>query len=101
MASSVGWDATLPARLDELRAHGVVVIPNVLTPSEALRVRAALQGAAIESERRGVPTFIPVLDPNDANVRVFNLLDLDGLFRDLIMHPLALALARGLLGDNI
>ncbi len=94
-------NAALPAHLNALQTCGIVVVPNVLTASEALSVRAALIEAAAESERRGVQTFMPVLDPNDANVRVFNLLDLNAQFRDLIMHPLALALVRGLLGDDI
>jgi ectoine hydroxylase-related dioxygenase (phytanoyl-CoA dioxygenase family) len=87
--------------MDELRARGVAIVPDVLTASEATHVRAALVEASAESERRGIPTFIPALDPNDANIRVFNLLDLHAVFRDLIMHPLALALARGLLGQDV
>jgi ectoine hydroxylase-related dioxygenase (phytanoyl-CoA dioxygenase family) len=43
---------------------------------------------------------MPVLDPNAANVRVFNLLDLHELFRELILHPVATALVRGLLGEH-
>lgn len=43
---------------------------------------------------------MPFLDPNAANVRVFDLLDIDPLFRDLIRHPLALDLVRALLGPE-
>ena len=63
-------------------------------------VRASLIAAAQESRRRGVDTFMPVLDPNDRNVRVFNLLDLDPVFVELIQHPRAIALVRELLGDG-
>jgi ectoine hydroxylase-related dioxygenase (phytanoyl-CoA dioxygenase family) len=35
-----------------------------------------------------------------AESRVFNLLDLHAVFRELILHPLALALVRGLLGEH-
>jgi hypothetical protein len=84
------------AHLHDIRSSGITIVPDVLTEHEALRAREALLGAAAQSERRGLPTFMPVLDPNDANVRAFNLLDMNSSFHDLIMHPLALALARGL-----
>jgi fumagillin biosynthesis dioxygenase len=93
--------AVVARALAEIEARGVAVIPSVLTGEEALRVRAALLEAAAESERRGVATFMPVLDPNAANVRVFNLLDIHPVFRELIVHPLALALVRGVLGEHI
>lgn len=90
----------VPHALAALREHGVAVVPGVLSPAEAARARAALLDAAAESERRGVATFMPVLDPNAANVRVFNLLDLHEIFRELILHPVATALVRGLLGEH-
>lgn len=76
------------------------MVPDVITPDQCGDVRGRLLAAAEESERRGAPTFIPTLDPNDANVRIFNLLDLDGVFRELIKHPTALSLVRTLLGDG-
>jgi ectoine hydroxylase-related dioxygenase (phytanoyl-CoA dioxygenase family) len=83
-----------------LRADGVAVIEGVLTRDEALHARAALLEAAAESERRGVATFMPALDPNAANIRVFNLLDLHAIFRELILHPVATAMVRALLGEH-
>jgi len=93
--------ATVESGLAALLADGVAVLPGVLAADEVTEVRRALLAAAAESERRGVPTFKPVLDPNSANVRVFNLLDIDAVFRKLIMHPVALRLVRGLLGPHI
>ncbi len=90
----------LAPALADLRADGVAVVPGVLTRAEAADVRARLVAAAAESERRGVATFMPELDPNAANVRVFNLLDLDAVFRELILHPVATALVRALLGEH-
>ena len=87
--------------LAELRSHGVAVIQHVLAADAALAVRAALLEAAAESERRGAATFMPALDPNASNIRVFNLLDMHPVFRELIVHPLALALMRGMLGEHI
>ncbi len=93
-----GPDTMRAARhLDE---HGFAVLEGVLEPARCAEVRDHLVGAVAESERRGLPTFVPGLDPNDANVRVFNLLDLDAVFRELIVHPIALALVHGLLGEH-
>ncbi len=90
----------LEAAQAELDARGVCVLEGVLSPAEALDVRQHLVDAAAESERRGSATFMPQLDPNASNVRVFNLLDLHACFRELIVDPAGLALVRGLLGPN-
>lgn len=90
----------LPRACEELRERGVAVVEGVLSRDEARAARAALLEAAAESERRGVATFMPALDPNAANVRVFNLLDMHPIFRALILHPVATALVRALLGEH-
>lgn len=91
-----GWDAE-KAHLDE---HGYCIVPGVLAPAAVAELRGRLWRATEESERRGAPTRNVGLDPNEHNVRVFNLLDLDRAFRDLIQHPLALALVRHVLGER-
>ncbi|MFV0258646.1 MAG: phytanoyl-CoA dioxygenase family protein [Acidimicrobiales bacterium] len=83
-----------------LAADGCAVIPDVLSRTEVDDVVTRLWAASEESERRGMPTRIEQLDPNDRNVRVFNLLDLDPVFVDLIDHPVAETVAAGLLGDD-
>lgn len=83
-----------------LEQHGYCVIEDVLEPSQTADVRHRLAEAADENERRGVPTYIEGLDPNPANVRVFNLLDLDPVFVELISHPLALEIAQHVLDDD-
>lgn len=84
----------------QLREDGWCVVPDVLDPAAARGALDRLWAAAEESRRRGVPTFMPVLDPNAGNVRVFYLLELDPLFRELIQHPAALELVRSLLGPE-
>jgi fumagillin biosynthesis dioxygenase len=79
---------------------GFCVVDGVLDAAAVRDVRRRLVAAAEESRRRGIDTFMPVLDPNDRNVRVFNLLDLDPVFVELIQHPRAIALVRELLGDG-
>jgi ectoine hydroxylase-related dioxygenase (phytanoyl-CoA dioxygenase family) len=89
-------------KADEINARlsedGFAVIPDALSRVAAEDVRARLWRAAEESERRGVPTRNIGIDPNNANLRVFNLIDLDPVFRDLIAHPHAIEIVTGLLG---
>jgi ectoine hydroxylase-related dioxygenase (phytanoyl-CoA dioxygenase family) len=92
-------DALASAR-SQLQDEGWCVLPDVLDPAGARQALARLWAAADESERRGMPTFMPVLDPNASNVRVFYLLELDAVFRALIQHPIAVALVESLLGEG-
>ena len=90
------------AHKQQLNDSGYCIIEGVLDQAEVAEVRARLVKAAAESERRGIPTYIKGLDPDDRNVRVFNLLDLDPIFIELISHSLALEIADHLLsGDFI
>jgi len=82
----------------QLREDGWCVLPGVLDPGRTRDALDRLWAAATESEHRGVATYMPVLDPNASNVRVFNLLDMDPVFRALIRHPTALDMVRSLLG---
>jgi ectoine hydroxylase-related dioxygenase (phytanoyl-CoA dioxygenase family) len=84
----------------KLAEEGWLRVPSVLDPSGAARALDRLWAAAAESERRGAATFLPMLDPNRSNVRVFYLLELDPLFRDLIRHPVALDMVRAVLGPE-
>ena len=84
----------------QLRDEGWCVIPGVLDPDAAAEALARLWAAADESKRRGLPTFLPMLDPNVSNVRVFYLLELDPLFRELIQHPTAVAMVRAVIGPQ-
>lgn len=80
--------------------QGYCVIENILDASKTALVRRSLVEAAAESERRGMPTHIEGLDPNEKNIRVFNLLDMDTIFVDLISHPLAMDVASQLLDND-
>ncbi len=85
---------------EQLSESGYCVINDVLNLTKVATIRKRLTEAARESERRGIPTYIKGLDPDDRNVRVFNLLDLDPVFIELIRHPLALEIAAHLLDDD-
>jgi fumagillin biosynthesis dioxygenase len=84
----------------KLAEEGWLRVPGVLDRAGASLALGRLRAAAAESERRGAPTFLPMLDPNASNVRVFYLLELDSLFRDLIRHPTAVEMVRAVLGPD-
>lgn len=86
--------------LGRLAADGVAIVPGVLSRTESAHALERLWSASDLSESRGIPSHIPRLDPNEANVRVFNLIDLDPLFATLIAHPVAEAIVGGLLGAD-
>jgi len=92
--------ADLAAAKAQLAAEGWCVAPGVLGSAEAAQALERLWAAAGESERRGMPTFLPVLDPNASNVRVFYLMELDPIFRELIQHPAAIEMVRAVVGQE-
>lgn len=84
----------------QLAETGVCVVPGVLDSVATARIRTHLLRAADAFQRSGARTFMPELDPNDRNVRVFNLIELDEIFRDLILHPAALHWVRMVLDEH-
>jgi fumagillin biosynthesis dioxygenase len=92
--SDYGW-----AR-KHLQDEGWVVIPDILTPEEADHVNERLWKAKEAADNRGDLTYIPFLDPNASNVRVFYLMELDKVFRDLISHPVAVSMVKSVLGED-
>tara|TARA_R110002003_G_scaffold42_14_gene3178 strand:- start:25058 stop:25534 length:477 start_codon:yes stop_codon:yes gene_type:complete len=84
----------------QLREEGFCIIPDVLPSSKAKEALDRLWRAAKESRRRGNDTYLPHLDPNESNVRVFYLMELDEIFRDLISHPTAVSMVQSLLGED-
>ncbi len=90
--------APLEAAKLQLQTEGWCVIENAIGADETTLALSRLWAAADESRKQGINTFMPILDPNESNVRVFYLLERDALFRDLIQHPTALEMVRSLLG---
>ncbi|NJN53018.1 MAG: phytanoyl-CoA dioxygenase family protein [Gammaproteobacteria bacterium] len=83
-----------------LAQAGVCVVPGVIDADTIRDVRRRLLAAADAFRGSGASTFMPLLDPNDRNVRVFNLIELDETFRELILHAGALRYVRALLGEH-
>src|ERR1700760_3839041 len=85
---------------EHLSKEGWCVVPDVLDASRTKEILSRLWDAASKSETLGDPTYLPFLDPNSSNVRVFYLLALDSIFRDLIEHPTAIQMVKSLLGED-
>ena len=84
----------------QLQRDGWCVVEDVLDEEAVARARDALLQAAQGFEAAGGSTYMPELDPNASNVRVFNLIDLHAVFRELILHPAAVGLVDSLLGPE-
>jgi ectoine hydroxylase-related dioxygenase (phytanoyl-CoA dioxygenase family) len=98
--STTDNEAAIGDAVRHIDQHGYAVIPDVLDAAEAARVLERLWQAAEESERRGLATYAEGLDPNCSNVRVWNLIDLDPVFADLIAHPVADRIVSAVLGAD-
>lgn len=90
----------LAAARNALLQQGWAVLDGVLDEAACTITLDRLWAAAATYEAQGNSTFMPVLDPNAANVRVFDLLALDACFRDLILQPHAISLVEALLGPH-
>lgn len=91
----------IEARHKEFQDNGWTVIPNVLDGARTQEVLDKLWGAAKESERREQgSTFMPRLDPNESNVRVFYLMELHSIFLELISHPVSVDIVSRILGND-
>jgi hypothetical protein len=86
---------------DQLRDEGWCVIQDVLSPRAQSETRERLCAIVEANRRSGITATVPGVDPNENNIRVFNLLEADGLFRELIQHETALDLVRTVIGPDI
>lgn len=99
VGDSQGTTNDAPAQaLEELREHGMCLIPEVLRGDRLKRVREALYSAAEADRRDARITRGFALDTDDRNQRVWNLLGRDPVFAELAEHPLAMALVQDTLG---
>lgn len=96
----VALESDLPDAATRLAEDGWCVLPDVLSPEETSIARDRLWKAADAYRQMGGETHMPILDPNDSNVRIFYLLEIDQLFRDMIQHPLAIQMVRQVLGKH-
>lgn len=94
----------MPLDLDQtknhLKQHGWAIIPSVITDDLAEKALAGLWKAKEAADARGEPSHVPYLDPNASNVRVFNLMEGDTIFRDLVSHPVAVEMVKSVFGES-
>ena len=90
----------IQAAKTHLKDEGWCVLPNILSESRSKEVLDRLWAARDASEKQGDPTRLAHLDPNEANIRVFYLMQLDPIFRELIQHPVAVDMVKSVLGEN-
>ncbi|KAI1130045.1 phytanoyl-CoA dioxygenase family protein [Nemania abortiva] len=83
-----------------LKEHGWVTIPNAISKEVASKALGKLWEASAESQARGEPSHVPYLDPNAHNVRVFNLMEGDKIFRDLVSDPAAVEMVKSVFGES-
>lgn len=84
----------------QLSHEGYCILPGLLSPEDLQTARMALAEAVATLQHTGQSIFTAAIDPNAANVRVYNLPACGQIFIDLLQHPLALQLLRQLLGQN-
>lgn len=89
------------AVITEFEERGWAVLPDVLAPAEVQRARNALVAAAEASEAKGIPTRMDFLDPGGCNIRVYDLIEHDPVFVELVTHPVALAYVSHLLDGDL
>jgi len=97
---SIPSEDTLTGAKKQLAEEGWCVVPNAISEEKAKKVLDRLWKAAEESKKRGVDTYMPQLDPNESNIRVFYLMELDEIFRELIQDPTAIEMVKEVLGGN-
>lgn len=88
------------AARNQLRDDGFYIVHNALTTEELTRARNALDHAA-SVKAAGGRSHDGRLDPNDANIRIYNLPAVDPVFIELLQRNDALDAARAVLGENI
>lgn len=90
---------SLEDAVSDVREHGVAILTGALDRERTADVRSRLLRAADRSDALGLPTRNYEFDPDGNNVRVFMLFNLDPIFAELIVHPLARRFVHEAIGD--
>ena len=78
--------------------HGLALISGQLSAAQLQTARAATYAAVDEDRRIGREAGAFGLDYGDKNVRVWNILNRDAVFRDIVQMPIVLDLLRDVIG---
>lgn len=82
-----------------LAADGLVLIENFVTGDALKRAQDTVWEVVEEDRARNIKAKNFSFDPDDRNIRIFNLIGKRQLFRDMVMDPLAITIGKHLLGD--
>ncbi|MCB2060531.1 MAG: phytanoyl-CoA dioxygenase family protein [Novosphingobium sp.] len=89
------------AQREQLREEGWCIVPDVLTPDELARARAAFDRGIEYMQQSMGSAFDPRLDPNSANQRIYNLPAVDPVFIELLCREDALEAAQEVVGPHV
>mmetsp|Transcript_23718 Transcript_23718/g.39016 ORF Transcript_23718/g.39016 Transcript_23718/m.39016 type:complete len:388 (+) Transcript_23718:113-1276(+) len=84
-------DYAVVSALDELKSEGYTVLPSLITPQEAARIKAELQ--TLEQGGEGSRSSV--------QHRIPDIVYRKEIFARLLTHPVVVAIMRGYLGDNM
>lgn len=93
-------DALLSCAKAELDRNGVAIIPDVLSQERLDAVRQAILEAVEADRAAGKQLTGHGFDPDDRNIRLWDLILRGPVFRELVEHPLALALVGHCIGED-
>ena len=82
----------------DIATYGLCLVEGVLSPDQLRHARTALYKAAADDRTKGREKTRFGLDYGDANQRVWNVLNRDPIFAELVQHPAALRLVRAVIG---
>lgn len=85
----------------QLDAEGWCIVPAVISAQQAADGHRRLWDIAEANAREGYGCLLPDIDPNENMIRVLSPLSADGFFRDLVENPVALAMARAVVGHDL
>lgn len=85
----------------ELDEHGFWVCRNALSQAQLERARAGLDWAVELTRKARGAGHDSRLDPNEANIRAYNLPAADPVFIELLKHETALQAARAIVGEHL
>ena len=85
----------------QLDAEGWCIVPDVIPADQAAEGHRRLWAIAEANARDGYSPLLPDIDPDSHMVRVLSPLSSDGFFRDLIQNPVALRMARAVVGHDL
>lgn len=100
MSFTIQRATTVESAIAAFQEDGLVVMENMLDPEALQRVRRAVRNAVASDQAHCVRQHGFAFDPDERNIRIFNLCGKDRVFRDLVEHPIAVQVVGHMLGPG-